>query len=119
MLDEKSAIHRAEDCERVRSLVEWLAEKVMGWRSSGGGIFQEENGKGQGIGLDSWKDSGMVWERAREMGLRLELRGYADSWEAIWSVSGGPWRANTFSSGPRAISEAVALATGWKEPEHE
>jgi hypothetical protein len=124
----------ATQSDRDRSLVKWLAENVMGWHAgiyNGVQVWGDKYGEQRAYALyhnrtveawnplTSWADAGMVWEKAREKELRLELRGYADSWEAIWSVSGGPWRANTFSSGPRAICEAVARATGWKEPESE
>ena len=86
--------------DQRRSLVEWLGRKVMGWE---GEIGHWE--------ID-WPFAGMVWERAREMGIMLSLVGDSTGWsvddgESLDFVAGGP-------SGPLAISLAIARATGWE-----
>ena len=63
--------------------------------------------------LDSWADAGMVWDTARARGIWLRLSGVRDGWVAV-NIETGDGQLR--DSGPRAICEAVAKATGW-EPE--
>ncbi len=112
---------------RDKSLIHHLAEKVMGWRVDDehivpgdlfvrdGAVWIERRDRERHWNpLESWADAGMVWERVREMGIQLDLIASSDRWFGrIWQ---GP--ASTqyqATSAPRAISEAVAFATGWVE----
>ena len=105
--------------DRDRRVVEHLATKVMGWTPWSGDQFRYVTKDTYGtyrlgtIDLDSWADAGMVWERAREMGIQLDLIG-ADKWFGrIWN---GPNSVQYLGdSGPRAICEAIYRATGGTE----
>jgi hypothetical protein len=100
-----------------RSLKGHLATKVMGchrpqgcnwwYNADGMAVFHD-----QWQPLDSWADAGMVWEKARGMGIRLELHGRPES---TWYCSWKPTYCVTEDSGPRAICEAIARATGFEE----
>lgn len=65
--------------------------------------------------LDSWADAGVVWEKARKMGLHVVL--ICSQKEKDWCAWAGKEKIIRSDSGPRALCEAVALATGWKEPQ--
>ena len=107
--------------ERKQSQIRWLATKVMGWEPyKRGEWFDTHEGHASTIRLDSWADAGMVWERAREMEVRVILAGDMDTWEAEVYPEGG-WIGLVCHavSGPRAICEAVAKATGFLEETNE
>ena len=106
--------------ERDDSLKAHLATKVMGRREgarspSGARVWIDDatGGAYYDSSLDSWADAGKAWEKAREMGIVISLTG----------APLAPWMAQTIShdskdaSGPRAICEAVAMVTGWEEPQ--
>jgi hypothetical protein len=98
--------------DRDYSLVEHLATKVCG-------IWDYKQGETVFYPLDSWADAGMVWEKARKMGIYIMLRGApALEWGAYYPDDDGFVLAFVSSnSAPRAICGAVAMATGWKETE--
>lgn len=99
--------------DRDRSLVEHLA-KVMGWeRSRGEGRYTIERWRAKDGAwfplswspLDSWADAGMVIDKVDNVG---------------FGKAGGTYVASVVEavasrSGPRAICEAVAKATGYVE----
>lgn len=97
--------------DRDAALVRHLAERVMGCtpdQIERWGLDPHWNP------LDSWADAGMVWERARKMGIWIELSG-ADNWRATFDRAGGSYITLPCDSGPRAISEAVGRATGFED----
>jgi hypothetical protein len=98
------------ETDRDRSLIEHLMTKVLGSR------YRKEFGMPYfNLDLNSWADAGMVWERAREMGHEIMLVGVPlESWMAGQPMSDEP---EIHDSGPRAICEAVARATGWEPKE--
>jgi hypothetical protein len=103
--------------ERDRSLVEHLATQVLGLKKCviprmNEVFFENDDGGLVRLNLGSWTDAGMVWEKAREMGIDVCLRGVAPhgDWQAYDTNSDA---CSIFSdSGPRAICEAIARATG-------
>jgi hypothetical protein len=108
-----------------KSLVEHLATRVMGWNRQGS-IYLWFDSAGHpirtnDINLDSWADAGQVWEKAREMGHTLTLLGFPDEQDKHLARAGCPGSfGEAFSaSGPRAICEAVARATGYQGKEEE
>lgn len=116
--------------DRDKSLVEWLATRIMGWHREAPGSpcpmsehwFEFEDGEECLAAYPEWNPlipgaaTWEVWEKAREMGHIVRLHGFLDEWVAVCSDAG----VTVYSdSGPRAICEAVALLTGWKESQEE
>lgn len=96
--------------DRDRSLKEHLTKTVLGTR------FREKFGMPHiNLDLDSWADAGMAWDKARERGLRISLYGGA-MWCGVWHKAIAVQIATEYVSGPRALCEAIALATGWEDP---
>jgi hypothetical protein len=114
---------------RDESLEKFLAESVMGWEWCEGnamtmfaGRWEEPNG-GTHLPqfwnpLKSWSDAGQLWERVREKGLQLQLSGWPKEWFAafVWRAAPSVRGDVSADSGPHAITEAIARATGWEEP---
>lgn len=130
-----------ETMTRDESMVKHLAEKVMGLRAgvvlgANGYSYPPELALGELFTLSGFpgeirvrtstgdyqwnplanitlgKGQAMeVWERARKMGI----------WLHVTNLNDGRWRAyctcgmQVSASGPRAIVEAVAWATGWED----
>jgi hypothetical protein len=112
---------------RDESIVRFAAEKVMGWHKlpaptdswlSHDGRFAAPPNWNP---LDSWADMGMLWEKAAGLGvtLRVTCTATMQTWSAV-AVSAdnnAPVRCvEDDNSGPRAITEAIVKAFGWKEP---
>lgn len=124
---------------RDDSIIRHLAEKVMGWHlvqksdkrvvayMPGGGMTTLYWDRGDDAPIRLWNplesgdDMMMVWERAHALGYGCSLENYIDPegsgyWRALASHSAADDDVDVSAdSGPRAICEAVALATGWKE----
>ena len=96
-----------EEAARDRRIVEHLIEKLLGkaWRL----IEPDDNPSRQ---LESWDFAGTVWERAREMGLLVELHNQGrqnDWWAKIDRIT------SYDPAGPRALCEAIYRATGGED----
>ena len=106
--------------DRDAALMRHLAERVMGWKLIAPNALSWDCGDGLpyrfDIDLDSWADAGMVWEKAREKGIILSLSGIGDRWRVSQTKTYvDEWMLDSKTgSGPRAICEAVAKATGWE-----
>lgn len=121
------------DAEVIRH----LATKVMGWKYcpvltrrnadkplySGGTapvIFTDQRGRRQWVSpACNWEFAGMVWEKAREMGIYLTLHGKPIGWKAYYPVDANTLLLNDVDadSGPRAICLAIYRATGGRDAE--
>lgn len=116
---------------RDEAITRHLMEKVMGWKHFTASAVDWDNltdwwadafGRIRSHGacpwrpLDSWQDAGAVWERAAEMGYGpiVLIFSKTDKQWCAWVDKGKIVKAD---SGPRAICEAIAMATGWKEGE--
>lgn len=113
---------------RDRSLVEHLAKVVMGWhRGSYENVYEnvawslERWIAPDGVRFPlSWNPlepsaaTWQVWEKARRMGIEIELSGTDGGWSAHQRNKFAP-DAQDADSGPRTICMAIYRATGGKE----
>jgi hypothetical protein len=99
-----------------RSLKGHLATKVMGWEPyKKGEWFDTHEGHARTIRLDSWADAGMVLDKYLDGYGNLDMRcigGNPSYYGATCTLQ--TYDFQVAPSGPRAICEAVARATGWK-----
>jgi len=104
----------------LAGVMEWTCQPscpVDGYSSTS---FLDEYGHERRLDPTSWLDAGMVWERAREMGVYVTLHGNPkEGWKAYYPID--LHRSLTLEradadSGPLALCLAVARATGWEEP---
>ena len=109
---------------RDAALIEHLAIAVMGWyqESINGAPCWWASTLPQAR-VSQWNPTNcgsammQVWEAARRKGIYVELRCRYQDWQAQWPDKYQIFQSVCASSGPRAICEAVAKATGWVEPE--
>jgi hypothetical protein len=106
---------------RDKSLVRFLAEKVLGWRWGGSpSLWRDTDGKCQAWELwnpiENGSDAFRLWRRAQRAGIYVLLcpQGAPEDWDAKVLNTEIEILDN---SGTRALSEAIARAYGWKEPE--
>lgn len=91
-----------------------LAEKVMGWSASPGysNVRMDAVTNGHWNPFTSWADAGVLWEKAREGRIHVEVYSPPDfGWSAIlWDG----WKETRIftDSGPAAIAGAIWMATG-------
>ena len=98
--------------DRDAAIVRHLAQVVMGWQSS-----HSDYQRGPWNPLDSWADAGAVWEKAREMGTYRWLSAQPGFQWAMFDPNVEDDLGSQADSGPRAICEAVARATGYEAKE--
>jgi hypothetical protein len=108
-----------------RSLVEHLATGVCKWKIEPsplvGGysmatVFVDEFGHQRQLDLDSWADAGMVLDKYLDGYGNLDMRcigGNPSYYGATCTLQ--TYDFQVAPSGPRAICEAIARATGWEE----
>jgi hypothetical protein len=109
--------------ERDKSLVEWLAAKVMGWeRSRGEGRYAIERWYAKDGAwfplswnpLDSWADAGMLITTLQETA-SIDSKAYYLLHTIGRSLLLKDGNLMMMHLMPRAICEAIARATGWEE----
>jgi len=128
--------------EQLRALDAFLAEKVMGWKRAtiatmekyvlvppgvpigGNSVFipvpegmpPHENVMGTHYKpfcpTTDWADMGQLIERARELHIDIRIHS-TDAWVA-WTARGGFIEDAEAATMPLAVSQAIALAFGWK-----